>query len=65
MYTFRKSQERVMELICGKLTHSSKHLAEPPEVTIEHYRRNNANFGTYSDWELYPHQISPIYPQTI
>ena len=28
-----------MELICGELTCSSKHLTEPPEVTIEHYRR--------------------------
>ena len=30
-YTFRKSQEHVMELICGKLTYSFKHLAKPPK----------------------------------
>ena len=30
-YTFQKTQERVMELICGKLTYSSKHLAETPK----------------------------------
>ena len=40
-------------------------LGRAPEVTIEHYRRNNTNFGTYSDWELDAHQITPIYPQTI
>ena len=51
-----------MELICGKLTYS---LGNAPEVTIEHYRRNTTNFGTYSEWELDPHQITPIYPQTI
>ena len=54
-----------MELICGKLIYLSKHLAEPPEVTINHYRRNNTNFSTYSDCEMDPHQITPIYPQTI
>ena len=37
-YTFRKPQERVMELICAKPTYSSKHLKQSPDVTIEHYR---------------------------
>ena len=54
-----------MELICGKPTYPSKHLKEFPEVTIEHYRRSNTNFGIYSYWELDPHQIAPTYPQTI
>ena len=54
-----------MELICGKPTYSSKRLAESPEVTIEHYRRSNTNYATYSDWEIDPHQITTIYPQTI
>ena len=42
---------------------SSTYMA--PEVTTEHYGQSNTNFGTYSDWELDPHQITAIYPQTI
>ena len=52
-----------MGLICAKPTYSSKHLKQSPEVTIEHHRRSNTNFGTYNDWKLDPHQITPIYPQ--
>ena len=40
-------------------------LRRAPEVTIEHYRQNNTNFGTHSDCQLDPHQITTIKPQTI
>ena len=35
------------------------------QITIEQYRRTNANFGICRYWELEPHHIALIYPQTI
>ena len=35
------------------------------EITIEHYGRNNTNFGICRYWELDPHHIDLIYPQMI
>ena len=37
----------------------------PPEVTTEHYTQSNTNIGNGNDCETDPHQITPIYPQTI
>ena len=59
-YTFGKSYERVMELICGKPTYFFKRLAIFPKKTIQLYRSIHTNFSICRYWDLDLHHIALI-----
>ena len=64
-YTFRKSQERVMELICGEPIHFFKAPSSLSEINIEHNRRSCKIFGICRYWDLDSYHIALIYPQMV